>query len=654
MTEDLKGLKDLLSANPPPPPIPAAHARHVRAALAAFDETAITAHRHQETPELTRPTDIHWFKRFWRRTMIPYLSLPRPLALGGASLAVLALAVMVTVQTPPEIGAPAPRAVSMDKEASDEAVLEQTANVSAARAPAEAEVETRKMQISRSAAPAADVARPAHGLAPPPGLAEDRVQPNQTAHGEDKFASSPRNRVHVTAETPLSTFSIDVDTASYSYMRSALMQGVLPDPDAVRIEEMVNYFTYAYPAPETRDPPFATTVSVMATPWNPKTELLRIGIKGYELPTTEKPRSNLVFLIDTSGSMNAANKLPLLLNSLRLLLDRLEPADTVAIVAYAGSAGTVLPPTPVAEKAVILEALRRLSAGGSTAGGEGIRQAYALAEQSFDPDGINRVILATDGDFNVGITSVGSLRTFIERKRDTGIYLSVLGFGRGNYNDELMQALAQHGNGNAAYIDTLSEARKTLVEESAGLLFPIAKDVKLQLEFNPAVVAEYRLIGYETRRLNREDFRNDKVDAGEIGAGHSVTALYEITPTGSTGLRVDPLRYARTPRPAAPGGELGFLQIRYKAPDAANSTLVTRPITAADRIEPDPDTRFAAAVAGFGQLLRGGQHTGSLTYDDVLALAAGARGPDPFGYRAEFLTLVRLAKTAAALAPLPQ
>ncbi|MEM9370104.1 MAG: YfbK domain-containing protein, partial [Pseudomonadota bacterium] len=363
-----------------------------------------------------------------------------------------------------------------------------------------------------------------------------------------------------------------------------------------------------------------------------------------------KPRTNIVFLIDTSGSMNAPDKLPLLRNSFRMLVDRLDPDDTVSIVVYAGSAGTVLEPTKVSEKAKILASLDQLAAGGSTAGGEGIRQAYRLAEANFDAGGVNRVLLATDGDFNVGITNPVELKGLVERKRETGIFLSVLGFGRGNYNDRLMQALAENGNGQAAYIDTLNEARKVLVDEASSTLFPIAKDVKIQVEFNPATVSEYRLIGYETRILDRADFNNDKVDAGEIGSGHAVTALYEIRPVGAEGVQIDPLRYqVASEAEDAASDEIAFVKLRYKQPDETESSLITRPVTGADERSQDTEARFAAAVAAFGQLLRGGEHTGSYGYDDVIALGTLARGDDPFGYRAEFLNLVRLAKSAAAL-----
>ena len=468
----------------------------------------------------------------------------------------------------------------------------------------------------------------------------------------DRFTGFDPNPVKVVAEEPVSTFSIDVDTAAYGFMRASLNRGMLPERDAVRIEELINYFPYDYAPPRTPDTPFAAHVSLMPAPWNDATRLMHVGIKGYAPERHAAPRANLVFLIDTSGSMDAPNKLPLLINSFKLLLGALAPEDRVAIVAYAGSAGIVLPPTPVAERATILAGLERLHAGGSTAGAEGIRQAYRLAAQYRMEDGVNRVILATDGDFNVGITDLDELERYIARQRASGVFLSVLGFGMGNYNDALMQRLAQHGNGNAAYIDTLSEARKVLVEEGTSTLFPIAKDVKIQVEFNPAAVSEYRLIGYETRMLAREDFRNDKVDAGEIGAGHTVTAIYEVTPTGSGAERVAPLRYRRGEAAEAGAGfgaELAFVKIRYKLPDADTSTLITRPVTLADGHESvaaaPPDARFAAAVAGFGQLLRGGRYTGGYGYDDVIALAQGARGEDPFGYRAEFIDLVRLARS---------
>ena len=414
----------------------------------------------------------------------------------------------------------------------------------------------------------------------------------------------------------------------------------------------MNYFDYKYETPADKSEPFKANVQIMPTPWNEGTKLMSIGIKGYELVESEQPDSNLVFLIDTSGSMNQANKLPLLRNSFKLLLNSLKPTDTISIVAYAGSAGTVLEPTQVRDKRKILSALDRLNAGGPTAGGEGLRQAYNLAEESLKDDGVNRVILATDGDFNVGISDPDQLKRFVEKKRKSGVTLSVLGFGRGNYNDELMQKLAQNGNGNAAYIDTLSEARKVLVEEAGSTLFTIAKDVKLQVEFNPGLVSEYRLIGYETRALKREDFNNDKVDAGDIGAGHTVTALYEITPVGAKSKNVDPLRYTQADEPkAAPvvnanPNEYGFMKIRYKLPDSDTSTLISTPITLADEVDVvSEDAHFAAVVAAFGQLLKGGEYMGDYSYEEIIALALSGRGDDEFGYRAEFINLVRLAQS---------
>nr|WP_294809917.1 VWA domain-containing protein [uncultured Sphingomonas sp.] len=473
--------------------------------------------------------------------------------------------------------------------------------------------------------------------------------------GRDKFTAVAENPFKVAREEPVSTFSIDVDTASYSFVRASLNGNVLPQPAAVRTEEMINYFPYDYAGARSADQPFSTNVAVFPSPWTEGRKLVRIGIRGYEIQRATRPRANLVFLIDTSGSMNAPNKLPLVKQSLSMLLDQLSGDDRVAIVTYAGSAGTELEPTPASQKGKILAALDRLGAGGSTAGAEGIRQAYALAEQNLDPQGVNRVILATDGDFNVGITNQEELKGFVERERGKGVFLSVLGFGMGNYNDALMQTLAQNGNGAAAYIDTVSEARKTLVDEATSTLFPIAKDVKIQVEFNPATVAEYRLIGYETRMLAREDFDNDKVDAGDVGSGQTVTALYEVVPVGGP-RAIGDLRYstpAAQPRTNL-GSEYGFVKIRYKTPKANTSRLISTPINRAvevARFEDAPrDARFATGVAGFAELLRGGKYSGTMSYDDVLRIALAARGDDGFGYRSEFVQLVRQAKTAASLA----
>jgi Ca-activated chloride channel homolog len=475
----------------------------------------------------------------------------------------------------------------------------------------------------------------------------------------ERYEDVEINPVKVATEEPVSTFSIDVDTAAYANVRRFLRDGVLPPRDAVRVEEMVNYFDYAYALPEERTAPFATSVALMPTPWNAGTKLLHIGIKGYDIARSERPHANLVFLIDVSGSMQSADKLPLVKQTMSDFVRRLAPDDSVAIVVYAGNAGTVLEPTPGRERGTILAAIDNLEAGGSTAGGEGIRQAYALAERSFDKGAVNRVILATDGDFNVGITDPDALEDFVSRKRETGIYLSVLGFGTGNINDLLMQKLAQSGNGNAAYVDSLMEGHKMLIEEASATLFPIADDVKIQVEFNPAVIAEYRLIGYETRALKREDFNNDAIDAGEIGSGHEVTALYEITPVGSSARLNDPLRYQEgaDPSPASKGSEYAFLRLRYKLPGEAESRLIERPVTDDDgyaTLDRAPaEARFAVAVAAFGQLLRGDPYLKGYDYDDVLALAQPARGTDEYGYRAEFVQLVRLAGGAQAQAALP-
>jgi Ca-activated chloride channel homolog len=486
------------------------------------------------------------------------------------------------------------------------------------------------------------------------GALSTQAQPYYQDEGRDKFEHFDLNPVHRAADDPVSTFSADVDTASYSFVRAQIMAGSLPQKDAVRVEEMINYFDYAWPAANTRSVPFKPTVVVSDSPWGRGKKLVHIGIKGYTLDREEVPTANLVLLLDVSGSMNAPNKLPLVIRSMELLLDSLKPSDTVGIVVYAGAAGTVLEPTPARDKGRILEALRSLRPGGSTAGAEGIERAYQLAEEHFRKGGINRILLATDGDFNVGIAGTEELKSFVERKREKGVYLSVLGFGQGNYRDELAQALAQNGNGVAAYIDTENEARKVLVEQATGSLFTIAKDVKFQVEFNAATVSEYRLVGYETRALKREDFNNDAVDAGDVGAGHTVTAIYEITPVGVGGSS-DELRYEanrRKPVDAEARGsrnEYGFLKMRYKLPGENASTLISEPIPA--RVT-DPsavvkrDVRFSTAVAGFAQLLRGGTFTGSLSYEDVLEEAQAAKGDDRNGYRSEFVDLVRRAQQA--------
>ncbi len=477
--------------------------------------------------------------------------------------------------------------------------------------------------------------------------------PSPRRPNTEAFANEGASPVRIANEEPVSTFSIDVDTASYSVVRSSLTNGFLPAPESVRIEELINYFQYAYPPPEESGAPFRPTVTVSETPWNADTLLMHIGIQGRQPATDDRPPLNLVFLVDTSGSMDRPNKLPLLVQSFRLMVGQLDPADEVAMVAYAGSAGRVLDPTPAADRGAILAALDRLHAGGSTAGAAGIQLAYRVARDMAAEGEVTRVALATDGDFNVGISDPEQLESFIARQRDSGVYLSVLGFGRGNLDDATMQALAQNGNGQAAYIDTLAEAQKVLVDQLVGTLFPIANDVKIQVEFNPATVAEYRLIGYETRALRREDFNNDRVDAGEIGAGHAVTAIYEVTPVGSPAVLHDALRYAgRAAEPPvaaeSPAGsrELAFLRLRYKEPGRDTSELVELPI-ARDLGEAGADQRFAAAIAGFGQLLRDGAYTGEWTWADAIGLAEANTGDDRFGYRREAVTLMRLAESLA-------
>jgi Ca-activated chloride channel family protein len=449
-------------------------------------------------------------------------------------------------------------------------------------------------------------------------------------------------------DAPLSTFSIDVDVASYANVRRMLNASRLPPADAVRLEEFINYFHYSYPEPD-GDHPFSITADQAACPWKPEHKLVRVAIKGKSIPKAELPPSNLVFLIDSSGSMMAENKLPLVQKSLRLLVNELRPQDRVAIVTYAGSAGLILDSTSGERKADIIAAIDRLQAGGSTAGAQGIQLAYQVALKNFLRKGNNRVILATDGDFNVGVSDDGSLVRLIESEREKGVFLSVLGVGGGNYQDAKMQQLADKGNGNYAYLDDIAEAQKVLVSQLAGTLYAVAKDMKLQVEFNPAKVQAYRLIGYEKRALKAEDFNNDKKDAGELGSGHTVTALYELIPPGvKTDLPdVDELKYQKTaPVADAQGAELLAVKVRYKDPDGTKSKLLTRPLADQGRAwaEAAPDFKFAAAAAGFGMLLRGSAFAGDLTYDKVADLARSAAGKDPDGYRGEFLRLVEKAR----------
>ncbi|HSW14810.1 MAG TPA: VWA domain-containing protein [Solimonas sp.] len=558
------------------------------------------------------------------------------LSLSCASL-VLAAACSTT-QPPPQ---PASAPVESDQRAVEESMAD-----AAADAPAGASVKRERRAYGAAKAMLSQEAVANHAP-PPPAAIPCCAQPEVD---RDNYAKIDANPVQRVAEQPVSTFSIDVDTGSYSNVRRYLAQGQLPPQDAVRVEELVNYFDYDDPLPRDRSQPFSLHTEIAPNPWNAKTKLLRVGIRGWQ-PQGPRPVSNLVFLVDVSGSMDEANKLPLVKSALKLLTRQLGHQDRISLVVYAGASGVVLEPTPGDEGTTIAAALDRLSAGGSTNGGEGIRLAYAMAERAFVKGGNNRVLLATDGDFNVGTTSFEQLVDLVEEKRKSGVALTTLGFGAGNYNDHLMEQLADAGNGNHAYIDTLAEAQKVLVDQRDATLTTIARDVKIQLEFNPAVVSEYRLIGYENRQLKREDFSNDQVDAGEIGAGHRVTALYEIALAGEGGERIEGLRYGSAKQQQAASPELGFLRLRYKRPqdgmDAA-SRLIERPLLRGDirseLAQASDAFRLSAAVAGFGQLLRGGQYTEGFRYTDVERLARGARGADSHGYAGEFLQLVQQAQ----------
>lgn len=459
------------------------------------------------------------------------------------------------------------------------------------------------------------------------------------------------NRFHKTSDDPLSTFSIDVDAAAYSNVRRFLNQGTMPPAGAVRIEEMINYFHYTYPQP-TEGQPFSINTEISAAPWNKEHKLVLIGLQGKNIPTENLPASNLVFLIDVSGSMDEPNKLPLVRSSMKMLVDQLREQDKVSIVVYAGAAGLVLPPTSGAQKTTIKNAIDNLEAGGSTAGGAGIKLAYKTANEFMIKGGNNRVILCTDGDFNVGESSDDAMERMIEQERKTGVFLTVLGYGMGNYQDSKMQKLADKGNGNHAYIDGITEAKKVLVNEFGGTLFTIAKDVKLQVEFNPAKVQGYRLIGYENRMLAKEDFNNDKKDAGELGSGHTVTALYEIIPVGAkTDLldNVDALKYQSNVKPFSKSNqtdEILTVKFRYKAPDEDVSKLIVHPLRD-EQVSMNAlsdNFRFAASVAEFGMLLRGSDFRGSASYANVLMMARQGRGIDEEGYRSEFIRLVESAQ----------
>lgn len=478
---------------------------------------------------------------------------------------------------------------------------------------------------------------------PAPMRMQESMAMDYRSEPREQYANLPDNPVHRVAETPVSTFSVDVDTGSYANVRRFLNQGSLPPEGAVRLEEMVNYFPYSYALPSDGSP-FGVTTELAATPWNPHTQLLRIGIKASDRAVAELAPANLVFLVDVSGSMDRREGLPLVQGTLKLLVDQLRDQDRVSLVVYAGESRVVLKPTSGRDKAKIRNAIDQLTAGGSTAGASGIQLAYQMAREGFIDKGINRILLATDGDFNVGISDFDSLKQMAAEQRKSGVALTTLGFGVDNYNEHLMEQLADAGDGNYAYIDTLREARKVLVDQLSSTLAVVAQDVKLQVEFNPAQVSEYRLLGYENRALKREDFNNDKVDAGEIGAGHTVTALYEIVPKGEKGW-LEPLRYASAPAVEAKSDELAMLRVRYKPAAGGDSRLIERPISQ-DITKASDDLRFAAAVAAFAQQLKGdGRYTGNMSLKDTAALARSARGDDPFGLRNEFVQLVELAQS---------
>ncbi|MBX2960935.1 MAG: von Willebrand factor type A domain-containing protein [Cyclobacteriaceae bacterium] len=465
-------------------------------------------------------------------------------------------------------------------------------------------------------------------------------------YNTEEYDGINENIFHDALRNPLSTFSIDVDAASYSNMRRFLNNGQRPPKDAVRIEELINYFDYDYAQPKAEHP-FNIITEISSAPWNKQHKLVHIGLQGKRIPVENLPPSNLVFLIDVSGSMDMPNKLPLLKSSFKMLVNELRPQDHVSIVVYAGAAGLVLEPTSGAEKKKIIEALDRLEAGGSTAGGAGLRLAYTTARKYFKPNGNNRVILATDGDFNVGESSNAAMEQLIEAEKKSGVFLTLLGYGMGNYKDSKMKTLSMKGNGNYAYIDNITEAKKVLVNEFGGTLFTIAKDVKLQVEFNPAKVKAYRLIGYENRLLKNEDFNNDKRDAGDLGSGHTVTALYEIIPVGidSEFFQVDPLKYqqVKIDPSAAKSKELMTVKFRYKQPDAEVSKLIVHALIdeQVSLEKTSENFRWSASVAAFGMLLRESEYIKEYTYEDMLQLAQGARGADKEGYRIEFINMAK-------------
>jgi len=551
-----------------------------------------------------------------------------------------------TTPTPPA-AEPAPPVTATDRQAAKaDGASEVTASSNAPR-----------ITRNTSAAPLPPPAPPALiGMAAPmlPARQMARVaympMPLRPLPGDvntENYTHRDTNPVQRAGEHPVSTFSIDVDTGAYTNVRHVLNAGRLPPADAVRAEEFINYFNYGYAPPADREQPFSVTTELAPAPWNAQRQLLLVGIQGYRVPQAQIPAANLVFLVDTSGSMDEPDKMPLLKASLKQLVRELRKQDRVAIVTYAGTAGIALPSTAGDRHATIDAAIDSLGARGSTNGGAGIELAYAQAAQGFIEGGVNRVILATDGDFNVGTVDPEALKTLVEDRRKGGVALTTLGFGEGNYNDAMAVMLADAGNGSHHYIDNLQEGRRVLVDEMSATLLTIAKDVKIQLEFNPAQVQEYRLIGYEKRMLKREDFNNDKVDAGEIGAGANVTAIYEITPTGSAGARIDPLRYGSPAETRGHGNELAFLRLRYKLPGQSTSRLIEQPIAAQAETRPSERLRYAAAVAAFADALRGGKYMDGYGYARIARLANGARGEDADGYRAGFVQLVKLAEGLA-------
>lgn len=518
-----------------------------------------------------------------------------------------------------------------------------TPDSAAVPAPAQPEVlvQQEAVMADSSMAKRALYRMPNAGSAPMP-LSESYPQSYRDEQRE-QYQTLADNPIHSVAETPVSTFSADVDTGAYANVRRLLNQGRLPPEGAVRLEELVNYFPYDYALPSDGSP-FGVTTELAASPWNPHTRLLRIGIKASDRAVAELAPANLVFLVDVSGSMDRREGLPMVKSTLKLLVDQLRDQDRVSLVVYAGESRVVLEPTSGREKAKIRTAIEQLTAGGSTAGASGIELAYQMAQQAFIPKGINRILLATDGDFNVGVSDFDSLKQMAVDKRKSGISLTTLGFGVDNYNEHLMEQLADAGDGNYAYIDNLREARKVLVDQLSSTLAVVAQNVKLQVEFNPAQVSEYRLLGYENRALKREDFSNDKVDAGEIGAGHTVTALYEIVPAGEQGW-LEPLRYGKSDAVvSAKSGELAMLRVRYQRAEGGKSLLIERPI-ANQVVTASEDLRFAAAVAAFSQQLKDARYTGDFSLKDTEALARGARGDDRFGLRNEFVQLVELAQS---------